>query len=587
MAASRMSDKEIKRWRDRLNHEHKVWAYYGMGDDEGDGGRHPIVRQGSMRHLIRAYRMDQWDEDWGGIERENLPTTPLFHSVANTWMAQLLARDPEIDVLPGRATMEEKARLTQALLNYDAYELKFFREWNAVIRDSFFSYFGIMRHGFTPAAEFEVSERLLERFAFARPDKPFMQRVAPWDVRIDSQAATPHSDGTARSVWFRSLMSLDEIDRNPKMTLPKDLKATRRRKDFGPNQRRGDDPRQRNPEELEMVEVWTCYEKEEKTWFALSPGSDKPLRKREDWPLPWEDLPYDALFFNDQMDDMFAVPPALTVFQSCVNRNKSRAINFELQKRQRRMIFYDKNKVSASQANAIADGDLTEMIGLDQGDLSNSIQVVNVANFDQGALVLEGEFETDTREALGQSQMDRGQRINVESATEAENVQFGSQINTARNEIFTDDFLSSTLRHYHQGRRATMVEEEIVPILGRKDGAALFDRRADTQFSTVRPRDIKGEFDVRVQPGSARPRNRENEVRQALINLKIAQADPANHDLRAVTRRYWEAVGIDPTEVMLNAQEQNALAQSGALNDPEGNETGAANDGGPLLQALS
>jgi hypothetical protein len=530
-----MTPTEFEFWKRQMTHATQVWRAKGLAHDPHG----KTESQQDVRMFMQAYRGQQWDTNWAGLSDEELAVTPLFFSAANTFNAGLLARPPKALVFPRKPgqAYADGARLFQGILNYDIHELKMVRQWRRALNHAFYAPFGLIRHGFTPAEEHADDElELLEVYAGARPDKPWIRSHKIWDFRLDPLASTPDSDGDARWCAFRSLILMDHVRKNPNMIDRKDLQPTvslEIKNDRGITLERA-------PEEQQLLEVWTIYDKTDRKWFQLTPGSEKPIREPDDWPLPWEDLPYDAIYFNEQEDTLFPEPYAHAIWPSVVDRNKLRTLAMELVKRMRKLVLLRRDALGEGEANKISIADLTEIIMVDGGPLNEAIAEVSLGGFDASLLPLDALLEQNVREALGQSQMDRAQRINVESAEEAARVGQGAATNAGRNQAQVEDFLSSGLRHYAQARRATMDSTEAVPILGTDDASVLRDLQPDSFFE-VTPDNLAGEYDFLVQAGSSLPETPELRAQMALADLKVMSDFPELHDLRQGLIDYWNA----------------------------------------------
>jgi hypothetical protein len=367
-------------------------------------------------------------------------------------------------------------------------------------------------------------------------------------------------------------MTMEEIGRNPAMTKPRDLQPM-----ISLAQRHSDGT---SRGKRDFVEVWTVYEKMERTWFQIVPNQEKLLRQPDDWPIGWEDLPFDALYFNEQMDSMFPVSYAEIIYPSVVERNKVRTLTMDLVKRMRRVIPYDKTQLGEGEEAKLENLDNAEFIAV-EGSPGTAFGNVQLGGFDQSLLALDALHVTDIREALGQSSLDRAQRINVETAQEAAGVQQGSAVHQSRNGVRLEDFLSSTIRHYAQARRETMTEDEIVSVLSRDDAAVLLDGEG-IDFATVTPDQVRGEFDFAIRAGSAAPKTKESEVREAIADLQIMSQYPEMHEIQEGLADYWRTRGKDPSRVLLTQEQQEITAEAGAGAAP----TEAAGDLTGLLQQV-
>ena len=119
------------------------------------------------------------------------------------------------------------------------------------------------------------------------------------------------------------------------------------------------------------------------------------------------------------------------------------------------------------------------------------LQEIRAGGFPVELLQYEALHNEDIREIKGQSKMDRGQRINVETAAEANFVQRGSSIGSSDEQAAFEEFMGESLKNYMAGRRVTMGEEELVPLLGG-------DAQSGQEFLNVTREDVNQNYDYRI-----------------------------------------------------------------------------------------
>jgi hypothetical protein len=248
--------------------------------------------------------------------------------------------------------------------------------------------------------------------------------------------------------------------------------------------------------------------------------------------------------------------------------------------RLRRIIIANENLLGKDQADRLEEADLTEILRV-TGDIANAIGQVQLGSLPQELMLYDALLKEDVREALGQSAMDRAQRINVESATEAAGVAAGSQKAEYRNVEALEDWLNSNIRHYAIARRATTTDDEIVPILG-SDDARLLIPDLDTSYLTVTKDDLAAEVDFVIRQGSTLPDTRQRRVQQALADLQVMSMAPDIHNRQEVFANYWRAAGRNVTKVMLDA---NQIAATAPPQIPGEESEGA--DTSQLIQSLA
>jgi hypothetical protein len=538
-----MSDKDFKRWRDRLRFAKDKWIERGL-----------IGKKSSeMRMLIEFYRGNQWAHVlgmYGELEQDDQHTVNKIYPVANTMMANVSSRNPEVQVFPRNPPSIPMAVPVQHLVNYDIEELNMKRQSNKALLHHLFAPFGAIRHGFTPTEEYETeSGRRMQLYRPSKPDRPFMRAIPIWNLLMDPTAETFHPDEGMRWVAFREIMRLADIQDNPNMISRSDLK------DFAGNVSpawgeigAGILGETGDPDRESYVEVYTVYEAVERTWFQITlDGVDKPLRNPDDWPIPWETLPVSIFQANEQMDTPFPLPILSQAAGIQIEKNKLRTMMGQLVFRLRRLIAYQQGQIDESELTKIELAQINEMIAT-KGSPNEVLQMISSGVFPQELLQYDALLDEDLRESVGQGKMGRAQRINVETAHEASFVQRGDDINTGRIVEKFEEFNEDAIRLYMQGRRATMdvTGPEVVRIIGQKDADGI------QQWATVDPEVLHGEFEFKVVHGSTQKKDREREAQKAAADLTIALQMQDIFKAAYFARKYLEARGISPDEGLTN-----------------------------------
>ncbi len=538
-----MNKKEFKLWQDRLRFAKGVWTRKGLIGSEPS----------TMRLLIELNRGNQWSHlanTFGDLDPEFYATANKVFPIANSIEGEVAARNPRVQVFPNTPEATAVASPIEHLINFDIEELNFKRQSNATLKHALWAPFGVIRHGFTPKEEFETLDdrpRRLQLYRPAKPDRPWIQHKPIWDVLMDPTSRSFHVDDGMWWVALRDIMWLEDIKANPNMISREDLKnyagnISPEWKEMRTAEFDADD----DPDKGSYVEVWTVYESRERTWFQVTlDGLDKPLRERNDWPIPWETLPVSIFQVNEQADTPFPLAIMDGVPPIQIEINRLRTMMGQLVFRLRRLIVYDKNKIDSDEANKIEDAAIMEMITC-KGLPSEAIAEVSAGSFPQELVPYYEILLEELRELTGQSKMGRGQRINVESASEATFVQQGQDVNTARISDAFEEFNRDVIRLYMQGRRATMAEtgDEMVRIVGEVDADGL------QQWAKVTPQDLHADFGIHVVHGSTRKRDKAAEAQAAAIDLQVAQASPDIFRVNYFARKFLEARGIPPEQGM-------------------------------------
>lgn len=539
--------REIKLWRRRLDHAERLWRRNGW-----KGDRNPST----MRMLIDFYRGEHWKHGTEGLfatlADQDLVTVNKVFSVWNTIQARIAGRDPRVRVRARTERARKAAIRATALLQYDVEEQRMMRQWNRALGDHGFGPLGIVRHGYTPMEEYETEaserkrSRRLQMYRPARPDRPWIKREAIWDVLLDPLAESWDNDGSIRWCAFRKTHTMQELQ-----DLADAVPGFHLRDGIRPNLA---SPMKDRPEELldaenedlnDLVEYYTVYDAVERKWFELTlEGDEKELREPDDFPIPWEHLPIDVFAVNEQMDTPVPLPIMENVIPLQQELDRVRTIISLVARNTRRIIGVQQGGMEGEELEKLVDAEVIEVL-MTNDMPSNVIQEIKSGVFPQELLVYAAQIEQDIREEMGQSLMDRAQRINVETAREAGQVQLGSDLHTNRMQQRFDAFIESSLQNYAHGRRATMSREELVPILGLRNARLLED-----PFLRVRPEDLREDLDFKIEAGSTLAFEEATERQLALADLQVAQSLPELNNVPNAMAEYWIARGKDPAEMM-------------------------------------
>jgi hypothetical protein len=336
-----------------------------------------------------------------------------------------------------------------------------------------------------------------------------------------------------------------------------------------------------------FVEVWSVFDFVELKWFQQTTGSENLLREPDDWPIPWPSLPFEALAFNPQSDSMFPVSYIdAGEWKLYTEINKLRTIIQELVKRMRRVVFVDDAKLGDGEADKlIDDAQLAEFFRTNGADPNTIMKELQIGGGDfQGLINLYNQIKEDIREMRGTGNMDRAQRINVNSATEAQDVQTGSDTQQARNLEKYEEFWKGNVRKWVKGFQKVTTRDVLVPIVGRGDVSQLEQPLGDSgQFLKATPEQIRGEFLFEIEAGSTTQADRNMEIQQAMAWYQATKGE-SMVNAQETMRNLAVAFGKDPAKALVGIQvtqaTQSRLDQMGAGAGAQGNGQAA---GGPQL----
>ena len=572
-----MADKNFEKWRQRLQWASGIWREKGLIGTESAS---------MMNLMIEFYRSNQWqNQTWGNLETDQLRTINKIFPTANVMQATIAARNPRMQYFPRDQDGFKSAPIIQALHNYDIREANHIDPLNAAFRDHQFAPFGVVRHGYTPGNEISKRGpadtdrvRRMDLYRPANKNRPWIKRVAPWNVLFDPNAERFHMDGGMRWVAFRDIVNIENLLDNPGTTISKSKLSAFSgsiSKEFmemrDPSLRNSDDP-----DADKWLEVWSVYEIETRTWFqmTLDAGIDDYIRKPGDWPIPWEWLPVNIFSVNEQMDTPWAISLMEDLAPLQVELNQVRTMIHQAVLRSRRINLAG-DGVDEETMELLQGSDMNEWFKV-RGNAANAASSIQSGTLDPSTISHMQIVQDDMRESTGQSRMDRAQRINVESATEASFVQQGSDTQSSRIEERFTRFVRETESLYMQGRRFIMAKlnsSEAISIVGAEDARQLED------FVNVGTRELHGEYSFEVEAGSTRRKDRQVEAQLAQLDLQTGLQVPDIANTALLWRNYVRARGLDPAEATMPdahgaAQIRGAAATVGQANEATGGGAG-------------
>jgi hypothetical protein len=368
------------RVRKRLLWAKKIWIGKGLIGRESSNN--------AMRQIIEFYRSNQWQNKgtFGDLPNDVLRVVNKIFPIANRQQAGIAARNPRAQYFPRVEESRTSARHIESLHNYDIREQNHIYDLNASLRFAQFAPFpGITRHGFTPEAEIRDDKGLLISFeSRAHPNRPWIKASAPWNTLIDPRAESFDRNGGATWCAFRSVMTVDQIKRNPNMKNREALKDFRGNIS-GPWQEMVPEEllAREDPDAGGYVEVWSVYDLEDRTWYQLTlDGVDNWLREPADWPIPWEWLPFNALIVNPQVDTPFpkAMLEGLLPYQ--IELNQVRTM-MSILARQIRRIVIPGHTVDHVRVADVALAEHREAGAGNRGGLGEPFGVANVGAIDR------------------------------------------------------------------------------------------------------------------------------------------------------------------------------------------------------------
>ena len=568
-----MTQLEMSEWKARLDHADRVWSEAGLLSTEMAGAsgaaRHPNVV--AIDRYLSDYRGDQ-DMPFAGaaMSDQDRVVNNVTFAITNSIVALLSGRDPEPIVKAKGSTLSaadssRKARLVKLVLRMILRESKYKREADRALLSGALSPFGLVRHGYTPdILEYTDGDVTHSRFKNERPDFPWIRFVRPWDVRIDPLANNFDPDQEARWVAFRDVYTELEIKKNPNLINRKDLRPT-----FTPGvflRQPGATSRASDIAQHKLYEVWTIYDANERSWFAVSPGSDKNIREKEEWPIEWGQLPYSILTMNPQIDSPIGIPfPKLYAHEQAMINRVWTILNTVIS-RTRRVIFVNSGAFSQNQDQLenLLDGESLQEFIVTDGDPNVVANQMGIGQIDNSLLGLLFQLREAIREVVGVSSFDRGQRANVETAAEAGAIMQGSMVQKSRPQERFEGFWQNAIETTY--RAMTQIRDDrqlVIPLVDEQMNTDFSQNEVDVGSVQSTASDLSGDFDIAVRLNSTLPLDTSQEFARAAGLYQLLGGGQSNMiNQHPVSRILAELAEQDPDAWIPSLQQIQAQAES-------------------------
>lgn len=558
------------------------WGRNGLIPYESNG---PAVDYRAMRFLD-AYRGQFPSSLPRAVEQVDEFVGNLVFSIVNTLMGQLSARDPEVVIRPHGGTAAgsdawRRAWLNQKVVQTLIREKNYRREVDRALQSAIILPFGLVRHGYTPDFEEYEDERgnIIARMKNQTPDLPWVQALRPWQVRIDPLVNNFDMNGEPGWIAFQNLYRSEyEIDQNPKLLGSKDWRATYCHDPRPFHERNTQRPahsgvptagasRGKKDSGIDLWEEWVIYDIRKRTFYGVSHGAERLVREETDWPIDWGQLPASILTLNEQLDSPFGISFVEMIWHEQMLYNKVLTIIKALVNRFRRIIFVNKNafQTSLAQQENLLDADSLQEFILSDGNVNDVAKEVGFGQLDGQLVGLLFQLKEQMREVLGVSSFQRGQRANVETAAEANQIGAGGEIARSRVQAKVENFWVDVFRAAH---RALLQTEDarnfFLPIVGEDNLMFLTEGEIAQGFVEVGMKDLQGEFDYGVKLNSTTPLDPMAEF------TKVAQAysivggpQSATTDHIHVQKRIWTLAGEDSEKTTISREVANQMGAEG------------------------
>jgi len=505
---ARISNYELlKRYRKKLEHSRR-WRKEEKYDD-------------LWQRMIDLYRGKHHRTD---IKEDQLLVNMAFSTI-NIVAPSVSVNHPKITVNARRPQDGDKAVVTEAIVNYWWRHYDCQKEFRRSVKDALIMGHGWVKTGYRYVEEEKAvdggfdsydelaevrDENVGESNLIVKEDRPFVERVSPFDVYVDPDATSMED---ARWIAQRIRRPLEDVkkDKRYNSTARSEAAPSHYSKwgqdDFRP--RRSQDPQD------SYVEVWEWYDIDRNTVSVFCDGSDKFLVAPREIPFAFGHpfvmiRNYDVPETFYPMGELEAIEP----LQHELNQTRTQMMNHR--KRFSRKWLYKETAFDTDGRQALeSDEDNVMVPVITDESLGNVISpmpaVINPPEFyNQSDLI-----SMDMNRVSGVTEYQQGAMPEIRrTATEAAIVQDASNARASDKLAIIERAIGECARRLVMLAQQFMTGEQAIRVVGSEAQPLWLEFDRDY---------IQGEFDYEVEGGSTAPMN-ESFRRQRALQIVDAMA---------------------------------------------------------------
>lgn len=470
----------------------------------------------TWRRLIDLYRGRHYED----VSTEDRLLINISFSTINVIAPSVAVNYPKIAVNARKPQDAPKAIITEAVINYWWKHYKVRPEFRRAVKDFLIVGHGWLKCGYRYVEEEQISEEgdhsdpsvegnEITPSVVVVEDRPFVERVSPFDVFVDPDATSMYD---AHWIAHRIRRPLKDIKTDKRYA-----KAARDSINATSWGRYSDDPAKRRVQDTEegYVEVWEYYDITKKTMCVFAEGCDQFLVKPIDMPYAFGHpfvmiRNYDVPDFFYPIGDLEAIEP----LQRELNATRTQMMNHR--KRYSRKYLFKESAFDADGRDAL-ESDYDNVLVPVSGDenLNNVVvpfpAVVTPPEFYRQSDIIEGDIQT----VSGVSEYQRGGVPEIRrTATEAAIVQDAANARAADKLATIEGAIADVAYRLVALAQQFMTGEQVARVVG-KDG--------EPTWVTFESDYIAGEFDFEVEAGSTAPVN-ESFRRQMALQMVDAMS---------------------------------------------------------------
>jgi hypothetical protein len=505
---ARISNYELlKRYRNKLEHSRR-WRKEEKYDD-------------LWQRMIDLYRGKHHRMD----TREDQLLVNMAFSTINIVAPSVSVNHPKITVNAKRPEDGDKAVVTEAIVNYWWRHYDCQKEFRRAVKDALIMGHGWVKTGYRYVEEEKAvegqfdsydelvevrEENVAESNLIVKEDRPFVERVSPFDVFVDPDATSMED---ARWIAQRIRRPLEDVKKDKRYnSTARQEAAPSHYSKWGQDAYR---PRRSTSPDDAYVEVWEWYDIDRNTVSVFCDGSDKFLVAPKEIPFAFGQpfvmiRNYDVPETFYPMGELEAIEP----LQHELNQTRTQMMNHR--KRFSRKWLYKETAFDTDGRQALeSDEDNVMVPVISEDNLGNVIApmpaVINPPEFyNQSDLI-----SMDMNRVSGVTEYQQGAMPEIRrTATEAAIVQDASNARASDKLAIIERSIGECARRLVMLAQQFMTGEQAIRVVGSE---------AQPLWLTFDRDYIQGEFDYEVEGGSTAPMN-ESFRRQRALQIVDAMA---------------------------------------------------------------
>jgi hypothetical protein len=539
-----------------------------------------------MKFQVKYARSNMWAQ-YKKYYRHDFPDgiipVNLVFSLLRSIVPQVYFRNPAVAITPTKPGLEYElhARLVEDIDNWLLRELMTKYEIKKMINDAFLcgiatgfvgydSEFGydksktVEGSDIVSLTQFNKKGYRIEYNSHVNPGMPWFLRARPEDVVYPWGCESAHN---AEWIAMRVFRPLQDIKSDPKYKDTSDLKGSFVKRRTSPSGTYSE-PEDMVPTDHEWVELWQVRDVKTGEIVCLTMDHDKFLRKEAD-PLQIEGVPCETLVFNPDPDFIYGIPDVRIIEPQLLELNEIRTQAMKHRRVDILKLLYKKGAIKKEELDKLLDERVQAAVAIEgDADIGASVMALNPgASGILNDLARMGEIvRGDVREQVGFSRSSTGEyqgKTHI-SAAETDVVNWANQIRVDERRDVVADLLTNVVRRFNQLIFTHWTTSMVRSVVG-PDGAKWW-----LQFS---PSDIKGEYNIKVDPTNAVPVDQRTkrqdaiEMAKAWSEMNMGQVK-AGMPVPAEIQRYFFAQfdGVNVDKLLAQQAQNNQMASQPGMN---------------------